>query len=90
MRTGFTMTITPDEIKQIVKEAVKETMLEKKEKPVEMKYYTRQETCQLLQISLSTLDTYVRKGAITCSRLGTRVRFSQKDIDKAMARNRNN
>ena len=37
MMTGFTMTITPDELKQIVKEAVIETMTEKKEKPMEMK-----------------------------------------------------
>ena len=64
-------------------------MTEKKETPVEMKFYTRKETCELLQISLSTLDTYVKKGAITCSRLGTRVRFSQDDIDKALAKNRN-
>jgi excisionase family DNA binding protein len=90
MMTGYTMTITPDELKQIVKEAVKETMTEKKEKQVELKYYTRQETCELLQISLSTLDTYVKKGAITCSRLGTRVRFTQDDIDKALAKNRSN
>lgn len=89
MMTGFTMTITPDELKQIVKEAVKETITEKKEKQVELKYYTRQETCELLQISLSTLDTYVKKGAISCSYFGTRVRFSQNDIDNAMAKNRN-
>jgi hypothetical protein len=36
MITGFTMTITPDELKQIVKDAVKETMTEKKEKYVEL------------------------------------------------------
>lgn len=90
MITGFTMTITPDELKQIVREAVLETMTEKHDTPAEMKYYTRHETCEILHISLSTLDTYVKKGAITCSRLGTRVRFTQDDIDKAMAKNRNN
>lgn len=90
MMTGFTMTITPEELKQIVREAVLETMTVKNDAPVEMKYYTRQETCELLQISLSTLDTYVKKGAIRCSRLGTRVRFTQDDIDKALAKNRIN
>ena len=90
MITGLTMTITPDELKQIVREAVLETMTVKNDKPAEMKYYTRHETCELLHISLSTLDTYVKKGAITCSRLGTRVRFTQDDIDKALAKNRNN
>lgn len=40
-----------------------------------------------VHISLSTLDTYVKKGAITCSRVGKRVQFSQDDIDKALAKN---
>ena len=90
MMTGFTMTITPDELKQIVREAVLETMTVKNETPVEMKLYTRYETCEILHISLSTLDTYVKKGAINCSRVGKRVLFTQDDIDKALAKNRNN
>ncbi len=84
------MTITPDELKQIVREAVLETMIEKNETPVEMKTYTRYETCEILHISLSTLDTYVKKGAITCTRVGKRVLFSQDDIDRALAKNRSN
>ena len=90
MMTGFTMTITPDELKQIVREAVLETLIVKNDTPDEMKFYTRHEACEILKISLSTLDNYVKKGAITCSRLGTRVRFTQDDIDKALAKNRSN
>ena len=90
MITGFTMTITFDELKQLVMEAVLEAKTVKNDAPAEMKYYTRKEACEILQISLSTLDTYVKKGAITCSYLGTRVRFSQDDIDKALAKNRIN
>ncbi len=90
MITGFTMTITPDELKQIVREAVLETMTMKNDAPVEMKFYTRYETCEILHISLSTLDTYVKKGAITCSYVGKRVLYSQDDIDKALAKNRIN
>ena len=90
MITGFTMTITPDELKQLVREAVHETMTVRNDAPAEMKYYTRYKTCEILHISLSTLDTYVKKGAITCSRVGKRVLFSQDDIDKALAKNRIN
>lgn len=90
MITGFTMTINPDELKQIVREAIKETMTVKNDAPVVMKKYTRKETCGILHISLSTLDTYVKRGAITCSRVGKRVLFSQDDIDKALAKNRSN
>ncbi|MCF8380142.1 MAG: helix-turn-helix domain-containing protein [Bacteroidales bacterium] len=90
MITGFTMTITPDEFKQIVREAILETMTVKNNAPVEMNFYTRHETCEILHISLSTLDTYVKKGAIKCSHVGKRVLFSQDDIDIALAKNRNN
>ena len=90
MITGFTMTITPDELKQIVREAVLETMTLKHDSPIEMKFYTRHETCGILHISLSTLDTYVKKGAITCSHVGKRVLYSQDDIDMALAKNRIN
>ena len=80
--TGITMTITPDELKQIVREAVLETMTVKNDAPVELKFYTRFETHQILHISLSTLETYVKKGAITCSHVGKRVLYSQDEIDK--------
>ena len=90
MITGFTMTITPDELKHFFKEAARELMTEKNEAPAEMKTYTREETCEILHISLSTLDTGVKKGSITCSRFGKRVLFTQDDIDKALAKNRIN
>ena len=90
MTTGLTMTITPDELKQLVREVVLETVTMKNDAPVEMKLYTRHETCEILHISLSTLDTYVKKGAFTCSCVGKRVLFSQDDIDKALAKNRIN
>lgn len=84
------MTITPDKLKQIVREAVHESMKVKNDNPAERKLYTPYETCEILHISLSTLDTYFKKGASDCSRVGKRVLFSQYDIDKALAKNRNN
>ena len=49
MITGFTMTITPDELKQMIREVLLETKTDLNDAPAEMKYYTRQETCELLQ-----------------------------------------
>ena len=46
MITGFTMTITPDELKQIVSKAVLETMTLKNDAPTEVKFYTRHEICE--------------------------------------------
>ena len=90
MVTGFTMTITPDELKQLVREVLLETKTDKNDAPVEVRYYTRKEACELLHISLSTLDTDIKKGVISCSRVGKRILFTQDDIDKALGKNRNN
>ncbi|HSQ84604.1 MAG TPA: helix-turn-helix domain-containing protein [Desulfobacterales bacterium] len=84
------MTITPDELEQLVMKALLKVKAMEKEAPAEMKYYTREQVCEILHISLSTLETYVKKGAITCSRVGKRVLFTQDDIDKALGKNRNN
>ncbi len=84
------MTITPDELKQIVKEAYQELIMVNIDAPIEMKYYTRYQTCGILQISLSTVDTCIKKGSITCSLIGNRVLYSQDDIDMALSKNRSN
>ena len=84
------MTITPDELKNMIREVLLETNTDKNDAPVKVRYYTRKEACELLHISLSTLDTYIKKGVISCSRVGKRVLFTQDDIDKALGKNRNN
>jgi len=48
MRTRFTMTITPDALKQLVREVLLETKSVKNDAPVEMKTYIRLETCEIL------------------------------------------
>ncbi len=83
------MTITPDELKQIVREVIEETNSKNETSQVDNRLYTRYQTCELLHISLSTLDTYVRKKAINCSWVGNRILFTQEDINKALAKNRN-
>ncbi len=44
---------------------------------------------EIIFYNLSTPDTYVKQGAITCSSIGNRVLFTQDDIDKALVNNRN-
>jgi excisionase family DNA binding protein len=90
MITGhtFTMTITPDELKNIIREVINESNKDKIQQQTEPKLYTREEAKELLHISLSTLDTYRKKGAIKASRVGTRVLISQEDIDVALQKNR--
>jgi DNA binding domain, excisionase family len=47
----------------------------------EDKYLTRQEACQILRISLPTLDSYTKKGIIKKYRIGRRVLFKKTEID---------
>ena len=90
MITGhtFTMTITPEELKNIIREVINETHKDKIQQQTEPKLYTRKEAIELLHISLSTLDSYIKKGAINASRVGTRVLISQENIDAALQKNR--
>ena len=84
------MTITPDELKQIIREVlVEETNSNNKPDQNNNRFYTRDEACELLHISKSTLDNYVQRKFINCSRVGHRVLLTQKDINDALAKNRN-
>jgi excisionase family DNA binding protein len=48
------------------------------------KYLTRLEAAKLLQISLPTLHTYTKLGLIHAKRIGTRVLYSETDVQDAL------
>lgn len=50
----------------------------------EPKYYTRQETADLLRVTLPTLARLTKDGLITCKRVGTRVLYDANAIDEAV------
>jgi len=52
-------------------------------------YLTRQETAELLKISLVTLNDWTRKGIIQSYRIGTRVRYKRSEIDQALRATKN-
>jgi excisionase family DNA binding protein len=52
--------------------------------PAQSKLFTRKEVCQRLAISLPTLSRYVKIGVIKSRRIGTRVLFSESDIQDAL------
>lgn len=55
-------------------------------KPVDQTpvFYSRKETCQILRISIPTLNRYVTRGTIKSNRVGNRVLFSQESISEAL------
>jgi excisionase family DNA binding protein len=45
---------------------------------------TRQQTAQMLGITLSTLHDWTKNGIIQGTRIGTRVRYRQSDVENAL------
>lgn len=61
--------------------------LQNLQKPISKpRYYSRQETAQILSIALSTLHEKTKTGEITASRLGGRVLYSDADIKNALTK----
>jgi len=54
--------------------------------PTQKQFFSRQETAEMLGISLVTLDSYVKRGFIIAFRVGFKVRFNYTDILQALAK----
>jgi len=77
-------TIIADTVKQAVQTEIAKT---REQLPQHQKQFlTRQETAELLTISLVTLDSYIRAGFITSFRLGHKVRFKYGDVLNALTK----
>lgn len=75
--------ITPEELKQIVKEVIQEEFLEVKKQPEEKDIeclLSRRETCEFLKISLTTLWHWTNKGKIDSYGIGNRVYYKKVDL----------
>lgn len=56
------------------------------ETPVQKQFFSRQETAEILGISLVTLDSYIKAGFINAFRLGYKIRFKHSDILLALTK----
>lgn len=77
-------------IQQIVDRVKNEISIETPEKTQsiskqEIKLYTNKQVCEMLQVSLKTLNEWRKDGIIIASRLGNKqIRFSEQDIQNAI------
>jgi hypothetical protein len=75
--------ITPEELKQIIKEVIQEELLEVRkqleEKDSEV-LMSRQETIDFLKIDSSTLWSWTNKGKIDCYGIGNRRYYKKADV----------
>ncbi len=79
----FLHCMTPEELKQIIKEVIKEELLEVR-KQLEKKdsevLLTRQETIDFLKIDSSTLWSWTNTGKIDCYGIGNRRYYKKVDV----------
>ena len=84
----ITFQMSPDEFRGMIDEAIERTvrpMIEQAVQPPHTpKLLTRQQTARFLSVSLPTLHEWTMAGKITASRIGTRVRYYQTDVEAAL------
>jgi excisionase family DNA binding protein len=79
--------MTPEELKQIIKEVIQEELLEVRKQLEENDsevLLTRQETCEFLKISITTLWQWTKKGKIESYGIGNRVYYKKEDLLKSL------
>ncbi len=79
--------ITPDELQRAILKGVRQQVSELKEHfqpkhPTE--YLTRKQTAELLQVDLSTLYSWNKKGILQPLGIGKRVYYRREDIEQAL------
>lgn len=79
--------ISPKELKQLIKEAPKEELIDfKKNLDLQASYVllTRSETCEFLKIDSSTLWSWTKRGKISCYGIGARRYYKKVDLLKSL------
>lgn len=78
---------TPQQLKDIILQDVRTELVKfsKSFKPIQLpKYLTRDEVADILQISISTISYWNRKGILNPYRLGNKIRYKSNEIDEAL------
>lgn len=76
--------VSPETLQELIRATIREEIENINPPKEEVKYLTRLEVCDLLKISLPTLNIYVHEGKIKGHRIGRRVLFSNQDIHEAV------
>jgi len=72
-----------DEIRDLIREELKQASAA----PIDDKgYLSRKEVCDLLKITLPTLNVWQRSGKIPAHRIGRRVLYRKTDIERSLCK----
>ena len=80
--------ISETDLRTIMSDTIKQELASFKpvEQPKNHSLITRQETANLLGISLPTLSTYSKEGKIQSYRIGTRIRFKYDEVINSVSK----
>ena len=79
--------VSKSELKDLIGQAVAAQFSKSNQSPLPVKelgILTRAETAKILGITLSTLHEWTKNGIIQGTRIGTRVRYRQSDVENAL------
>lgn len=74
------------DFERIQKDWIREVLDERQgnAQPAAGKYLTRQETAELLKITLPTLHDWIKRGIIKAHKIGGAVRFKMEEVERAL------
>ncbi len=77
-----------NDLRIIIQESVREEMQKNSISPPqpETEFITRKETCQILGVSLPTLNSFTKQGIIIGYRISSRVRYKKSEILEAFTK----
>lgn len=81
MKRIYLNELSLEELKALFGEVVREELLKQiKPTPPDEKFYSKQEVCSLLNLSLSSLNSYIKQKRIIAKRLNGRVILLHSDV----------
>ena len=83
------ISISPQELQEIILQGISEQLEEfKKDLPLGSKttYLSRREVAEMLQIDLSTLYHWTKKGKLIAYSIGNRIYYKREEVEAALVR----
>lgn len=84
MQQQLLISLSPEELRGMVEDAVKTALAGFKQQAPAPKLLSRKEAAKFLGVSLVTLDQWEKDGKVKSSRIGSRVRYLEADLIKAL------
>jgi excisionase family DNA binding protein len=86
MQKQVLISLSIDELKAVIQEAVKEELQFLKEQPSKSPddFIDANAVCKILHISIPTTRKYRREGHLKSYRIGSTIRFKKSEVEKAL------